>query len=125
VYALAPGALADLTPVVELAEKGVQSADNYEGLLVLGAVLHRAGRSEAAVVKLREAVKVHPEGGTTHSWLFLALALQRQGQGEEARTWLDRAVRQLDTDAGGTRKGTWVERQELALLRKEAVLRGP
>jgi hypothetical protein len=97
----------------------------YAGLNTLGAALYRAGRLEEAVQRLSEAVRTSGGDGTYADWLFLALAHQRLGHGEEARRWLDQVVRWMDradwsrpTDAGSS--PTWPVRLEAQLLCREA-----
>jgi WD40 repeat protein/tetratricopeptide (TPR) repeat protein len=119
--AMGPGALADLTPAVTLAEKaaaaGTRPNDRYNALNTLGVVLYRAGRHEEALKKLDEAVAAHSGGGTVTDWLFLAALNHRLGHPEEACTWMDRVRRwaaegQLDRLA-------WSQRVEAQLFLKE------
>jgi WD40 repeat protein/serine/threonine protein kinase/tetratricopeptide (TPR) repeat protein len=153
--ALAPDAVPDLARPVDLAEEAVANcpkdvtdihftgtivyhagrfggagaaatrARAYAGLNTLGAALCRAGRLEEAVRRLSEAVRASGGDGTYADWLFLAMAHQRLGHGEEARRWLDQAVRWMDradwsrpTDVGVS--PTWPERLEAQILRREA-----
>jgi Flp pilus assembly protein TadD len=115
--ALAPKAVADLSPVVRLAEKAVAGRPNDSGILnTLGAILYRAGRCEEAVKRLKEAIAKSPtKKGTALDWLFLALAQQKLGRTAEAKTCLARAGEFLKA------KGIpWDQRLELQVLHREA-----
>jgi Flp pilus assembly protein TadD len=82
----------------------------------LGAVLHRAAKHEEAVTELSEAVKLHPEGGLPVTYLFLAMAHHRLGQADEAKQYLDRAVKASEKN----QPVVWMNRLEWQLLRREA-----
>jgi len=98
VCALAPRAVDNLEPAVALAEKAMTAEPRHQrGLSTLGAILYRAGRSEAALEKLNQAIEVHEKDGTAWDWLFLAMAFHELGQLEDAREWQDKAVRWMDT----------------------------
>jgi Flp pilus assembly protein TadD len=115
--ALAPNAVADLKPIVRLAEKAGEGQPNDPNHLnTLGAILYRAGRYEEAVKWLKEAVAKSPaKKGVAADWLFLAMAQQKLGHTEEAKSFLTRA--------GEFKKAKdlpWTERLELQILHKEA-----
>src|SRR5262249_10994720 len=115
---VAPGAGVAPARVVALAEQAV--ASNPRGhtcLITLGAALQRAGRLTEAVQRLEEAIQVQGKGGVVEGWLFLALAHQGQGHGAEARQWLDRAIRALDTSSVPV---PWADRLVRQFLRAEA-----
>ena len=99
--ALAPDAVADREAMVRLAQKAVQAAkpddDRHNLLSTLGAVTHRAGRSDEAVKQLDEALKAETLEGDALDWLFLALAQERLGHSGEARKWLDKATAWIDS----------------------------
>jgi hypothetical protein len=114
--ALGPDALADFEPVLWALEKAIGPRPDADQLNTHGAVLYRAGRHEDAIKRLEEGIARRDKVGTPHDWLFLAMAHQRLGHVEEARKWLDRAVSALDRDTGGS----WEQRLELRLLRREA-----
>jgi serine/threonine-protein kinase len=67
------------------------------------AALHyRAGRFEQAVDLLHQSLRADARPGrAVLNWLWLALAHQRLGERQQARRWLDRAVRWLDRFATG------------------------
>jgi Flp pilus assembly protein TadD len=114
---LAPSAVADLKPVVQLAEKAAQKSPNDPNVLnTLGALLYRAGRYEEAVERLKEAITKSPmKKGSAWDWLFLAMAQQKLGQPEEARNCLAKAGEFMK--AMGT---SWDRRLELQVLHREA-----
>jgi WD40 repeat protein/tRNA A-37 threonylcarbamoyl transferase component Bud32 len=75
--------------LVELAEQAVSSDRKSAAYLeTLGAALSRAGRYDDAVERLAEAVKLHGQGGTAWTKLFLAMAHHRAGHADEARRLL-------------------------------------
>jgi WD40 repeat protein len=111
-----PDALTDFEPVVRALEKATGPKPHSDQLNTLGAVLYRAGRYADAIQHLEEGIARRDTIGTPHDWLFLALAHQRLGHVEEARKWLDKAAAALDKDPGGS----WDQRLELRLLRREA-----
>jgi WD40 repeat protein/tetratricopeptide (TPR) repeat protein len=119
---LMPGEEGELRPLLRLAEalKGVDAG-------TLGAALYRSGQADAALARLKEAVKP-PGGGTPWDWLFLALVHQRQGRPDEARVWLEKAASVLVDPARTARERPagglgppWPQRLELERLRREAV----
>jgi tetratricopeptide (TPR) repeat protein len=128
---LAPDAVADREAVVRLAESVLNEAKNDSGrrlyLQTLAAATYRAGRFEEAVKHLDAGITTHGKGGDPLDWLLVALAHQRLGHADLARTWCDKAVRWLDAstqdkpadDAFGSRIDwqTWLA---LRVLRCEA-----
>jgi tetratricopeptide (TPR) repeat protein len=119
--ALAPGAVADLEPAVQLARLAVQANPKDANILgTLGAVLHRAGQYEETVTQLNESVKLNDKDGTVYvgacDCLFLAMAHQHLGQKDEAKNWLDRAVQTMDSDP----PVSWNHQLQLQLFRREA-----
>jgi WD40 repeat protein/tetratricopeptide (TPR) repeat protein len=78
--------------LVALAERAVRADEtSWSSRENLGASLYRAGRFEDAIRTLEQAIKLHGKGGTLWMKLFLALAHQRLGQADEARTWHEQA----------------------------------
>ncbi len=127
--ALAPKALADLTPAIALAENasqgGPQSAQYAQSL---GAILYRAGRFEEAVRKLEEAELLEKKGGSNsasaYTEFFMAMAHHRLHHAAEARKRFDKARDETDKalkeHEGGSVKLLWNRRLTLTLLRHEA-----
>jgi WD40 repeat protein/Flp pilus assembly protein TadD len=117
-----PDADTDPAAMIELAQKA-RTADpkSYLCSRVLGATLMRAGRLEAALRCLDEALKSQEQAPMT--WLLMALAQHRSGHPTEARQWLDKASRWLDAPerAGQAARGylPWTERLALRHLRAE------
>jgi tetratricopeptide (TPR) repeat protein len=122
---LAPGALADMTWVVQLAE-GVAArqpkAPRHHH--TLGALLYRAGRYREALERLQVAARLRGSNDHVHDQLFLALTYRALHNAPEARRHLDRAEQLLarttpeNAEAGGS--AAWDARLELQLLRREA-----
>lgn len=110
---LLPDALADLKPLVTLAEEIRPNKDKKQLDRALGQALYRAGRFEEAAQQLKD--------GTGRDGLFLAMSLQRSNRAGEARTTLDKVLGALpaeNTPAAG--RLPWFERLELKILRQEA-----
>jgi tetratricopeptide (TPR) repeat protein len=98
------------TPV-KLAEKTLKDAPeaiaeqgNDDGL-TLGAALYRAGRFVEAVERLKqtnstwEQAKIKPAMySPAYCWFFLAMAHHRLGHGEEARQWLNKAIKGMEQE---------------------------
>ena len=126
-----PDAVADRDAVVRLAEQEAKMAGNGEFrhpyLRTLAAATYRAGRCADALQHLDATIKARSKGGNALDWLYLALIHHRLGHADEARTWLDKAVRWIDAstpakpadDAFGARIDwqTWLA---LRVLRREA-----
>ncbi|MBW3540206.1 MAG: tetratricopeptide repeat protein [Planctomycetes bacterium] len=130
--ALAPKAVADLSPVVALAEEAAsKKPDDPFVQNTLGAVLYRAGRFQQAVDALHEADRLlqKPKAGLNSSpadnWYFLAMAYHRLEDRDEAQNWLDKAnewtdrlLQQQESETAGP--VVWNRRLTLELLRQEA-----
>jgi Flp pilus assembly protein TadD len=116
VCAVGPDAVTDFEPLVQRLMAVLGPTPDPNLLNTLGALLYRAGRFGEAVRRLDESIARRDKVGTVQDFLFLAMAHQRLGNGEEARKWLDKSLRALQQDAGGS----WEQRLELALLRREA-----
>ena len=123
---LGPGATEDLTQPLRLAEKAVAGKPTNDYLNTLGIALYRAGQFEPAIQRLNEAIRVHGKEGTAADWLFLAMAHHRLGKADEARKWLDKAGRWIDTaqearSTESTGSGQpWNQRLVIELFRREA-----
>jgi tetratricopeptide (TPR) repeat protein len=125
---LAPGAVTDPSRLVQLATKAVEGDPrNHTYLNTLGCALYRAGQYREAIRYLNEAMKAHGQAGVAQDWLFLAMAHQRLGEGEEAKNWLSKAVAWIEQagkerakKAGESSALSWSQRLELGILRAEA-----
>jgi tetratricopeptide (TPR) repeat protein len=115
--ALAPEALADLKPAVDLARFAVRVQATSAALRnTLGAILHRSGQHKEAIAELNAAIQLDPGGGGPADFLFLALAHHALGKPDEARKWLERARQALQKSP----PAYWTDQVELRLLRREA-----
>jgi tetratricopeptide (TPR) repeat protein len=131
---LAPDAMKDLHQPVQIAERAVRAdPKNISHTTTLGASLHRAGRFAEALKQLKEASAAGERGESgspgispAYTWFFLAMANYRLGQAEEARKWLDKAVKQMEQETQNTGV-LWNRRLTLHLFRREAenLLHGP
>jgi tetratricopeptide (TPR) repeat protein len=127
---LAPDAVTDWQPVVQLAEKAL-TADpaNCSKINTLGGLLYRAGRFQEAAKRLTEAEAAfkstkNVKGTVLYAWLFQAMTEQRLGHGAEASRWLKKAVEDIDQPpperADDVAANGWNRRLTLQLLRREA-----
>jgi WD40 repeat protein/Flp pilus assembly protein TadD len=126
-FALAPLPLVDLTQPLQWSEKTVAGRPKDPVYLnTLGALYYRAGQFEDAILRLKEAIQAHGQGGTALDWLFLSMAYHRQKQPAEARKWLDQAVQWIEkqnaAEVEDSTSTPWTTQVELKLLRKEAEL---
>jgi tetratricopeptide (TPR) repeat protein len=115
--AVAPEAIADLKPAMDLARIVVQlNGSNAIGRNTLGSILYRAGQYQEAVKELNEAIKLGGTGGSDLNYVFLAMAQHRLGQTDEARKSLAQAVDAVEKNP----PTEWVYRLTWQLLRREA-----
>jgi WD40 repeat protein len=105
---LRPDAVADIAPLVRLAEKAAGKGRAAD-LETLGAALYRAGRYADAVKRLG-----HGTGGSIEAQFLLALAHHRLGAADKARQCLAGAVK------GAATAPSWQEQIRWKLLRAEA-----
>jgi serine/threonine-protein kinase len=124
---LAGESVADLEQPVRLAEAALRQNPAADGSsAALGAALCRAGRFCEALPRLRDADAEAQQTLTKQTlyspayvWFFLAVTHHRLGQGEEARAWLDKAIRWTEQE-NLDRGLPWTRRVTLRLLRREA-----
>jgi serine/threonine-protein kinase len=95
---LAPDAVAEPSLPGRLSEKELRTyANQFWTLTEQGALAYRAGRFQQAVPLFERSLRADPAPGrAVLNWLWLALAHQRLGKGEEARRWLGEAQAWLD-----------------------------
>jgi tetratricopeptide (TPR) repeat protein len=125
---LAPDAVADWRPVVQLAEKAVAADPKNTGkLLALGAMLYRAGRYQEAAKRLAEAEAAFsetqdPRTSPVYTRLFQTMTLHRLGRSDEAQQQLRKAVNDIDQPSAEMKiaNAAWNRRLTLRLLRQEA-----
>jgi tetratricopeptide (TPR) repeat protein len=130
--ALAPDAVEDFNPAIELGRKRL-GADQGDVVAhkTLGAILYRAGCFPEAVEHLGAADRLMAENDKkawswpAELWYFLALAHQSSGNGDEAKAWLrkaaastDQVLAEPDGDTGAA--VPWNRRLILKRLRAEA-----
>ena len=138
--AIGPLSRKHLGQALSLIRRAVElSPATYEYRNTLGATLYRAGEYEDAIKELEESMRIltatasgtaakpdtKEESATimAYDWLFLAMAHQRLGRIEEARTWLRKATRSMEqTEYERSLEAAfwWSNRLELQLLRQEA-----
>jgi tetratricopeptide (TPR) repeat protein len=91
----------------------------------LGAAHYRAGSWEEGRTALERSMQLRG-GGDGFDWFFLAMTCQRLGRPDEAKQWLDKAVRWSEqpppaaTDNPLLKQQREVLRREAELLRREA-----
>src|SRR4051812_45462419 len=127
ICSIAPDAVADFGPVLEVADTLVAQGRTWHHLYARGPAYYRAGQYEAAVRHLDEARKVHPQDGNAYTWLFLAMAHQRLGQTERAREWLAKSLEWIEQAMKGKIQDPffasplpWHESFQLRVLSREA-----
>jgi tetratricopeptide (TPR) repeat protein len=107
----APDALPDMARLLPLAELAAKDKTN---LRLVGAVLYRAGRYEAAIQKLDEAARNSPPRAWDH--LFQAMGHSRLGHADKARDYAKKALAEIQTATY-----EWPENEEVKYLSREAV----
>jgi serine/threonine protein kinase/tetratricopeptide (TPR) repeat protein len=111
--------------VVSLAKKEQDSPPTGRELFTLGLALHRAGRSDQAVTILKEASEHDNDWESPWvSWPALALAHNRVGHYDEARSWLEKCDQRnqevLGSGSGALPVFDWREWIEFSVLDREA-----
>src|SRR5262249_9230095 len=127
---LAPDAVADWTKALRFAEHAyADNGKNYDRINHLGAVLYRAGRFQEAAQRLTEAEAVFqqtpsPLTSIVYNWFYQAMTQHQLGNSQEAASWLQKAVQEIDEPSPQTAQNplnrTWNRRLTLQLLRREA-----
>jgi serine/threonine protein kinase/tetratricopeptide (TPR) repeat protein len=100
---LSPVADKEAGRLTALAEKALSAGPKMAWYLhTLGLAHYRAGRSDEAVRRLEESLRIAPEWSARPvNWLVLALSHQRLGHAAEAREWLTRATQASDNQPLG------------------------
>jgi WD40 repeat protein/tetratricopeptide (TPR) repeat protein len=106
--------------VLALGQSLARQPGNAILLSLQGRALYRAGRYDAAVRRLNEAIRAAGPGGHVEEWLFLAMAHHRLGHGKDARSYLHKAVTLIDKETGGLKSWAWQNRLGIRVLRREA-----
>jgi hypothetical protein len=128
VCTLAPNSADDPERPGRLSQVELQGSKNEFWSLTEQAALHvRAGRVQEAAPLLEGSLRIDGRPArAVLSWLWLALATQKQGKATEARRWLGKAANWLDQQGGqmphetnfmGTHLHNWLEAH---ILRREA-----
>jgi tetratricopeptide (TPR) repeat protein len=130
ILVLAPQDVSEPAQAVALVEKAVAVHPREAWYRhTLAVACYRAGRFALAVEHAEKSMKNDPAwGGHVVNWLVLALGQQRQGQEDEARRWLDKAVQWIEqapkaNPAGATGRlpvPSLNDHLEVLLLRREA-----
>lgn len=120
ICAIAPGAVSDYLPIVEMARKPLLAghSDNSTFNVTLGAILVRAGKYQEARTTL-ESVETSNQISLSPAYrdYFHALACHALGDKMSARKSLESATKQTDLELAGNT--SWVREQTLGLLRAE------
>jgi tetratricopeptide (TPR) repeat protein len=91
-----------------------------------GALLFRAGRLKEAAEELEAAIRLLGNDGEVVDRLFLAMVYARQGRGDEALRWLEKAIRQIEAERAREVSGeretrqTWEDQAEREILKRQA-----
>jgi tetratricopeptide (TPR) repeat protein len=119
-----PDAVQDLDQLVKLAEIEFSSRPSVFSTLTFGAALYRAGRFAESIEQFNKANADWAPGANLYSpsaaWFFLAMAHQRLDHGEEARKWLDEAIKREEQEKQNPKyKDLWLSRLAAPLLHRE------
>ncbi len=105
--------------ITRLVELGMSSVNKEPGCAACceayGAALYRAGKYREAAAELHTAVTKSGGQGSVWQQTFLAMAHHRLGHDKEARDWLIKAARQIDS----VKKPGWGSRAEPYYLRRQ------
>jgi eukaryotic-like serine/threonine-protein kinase len=125
---LAPDSVGDLAPVARASAAELRSSPSaFWSLTEQGALCYRKGRAQDAVALFGKSLAAETRSGAAVlNWLWLALAHEKLGATDKARSYLDRAGGWLDSlggelpanaDALGLHRHNWLEAH---VLRQEA-----
>jgi len=121
--ALAPGAMQDYSPVIELAKRAeaISKVPPYH----LAALRYRAGEfGEASDILLKLTEVENPNSSPAYVWYFLSMAEHQLGNEEQSNGWFEKATeftaQQLADERDGTLSIPWNRRATLRLLDAEA-----
>jgi Flp pilus assembly protein TadD len=125
---LEPDALDDLSLLRRLTEAVTRTPTTAFPLYILGLAHFRTGLYEQAIQDLTAAMKAEPQWHShALTQLVLAMAHQRLGNAEEARSWLQKAGDTRGDKARGVKPGQvigtaapWWDRGDFQILRREA-----
>ncbi len=88
--------LRDATRAMQLAREALRLGEQV-GMVwnTLGVAQYRAGESKAAIKSLEKSITLR-DGGDAFDWFFLAMAHERLGHKDQARTWYGQAAAWMD-----------------------------
>jgi tetratricopeptide (TPR) repeat protein/tRNA A-37 threonylcarbamoyl transferase component Bud32 len=92
-------AMRDLERAVTLARRSIELQPTDATWNTLGVALYYSGDLSGSIDALRESVRLQGAGNVV-DWLFLAMAHKRLGNAGEARSWYDRALGLMNSQAG-------------------------
>jgi tetratricopeptide (TPR) repeat protein len=102
ILTLAPHDAAEPTQALQWAQQAVTSDPNPWNHHTLAVAHYRSGQFEQTVEHCQTSLKIGDHwGGDVLNWLLLAMAQERLGNADEARHWLDKAVRWIDEASEG------------------------
>jgi tetratricopeptide (TPR) repeat protein len=127
---LAPGALDDWNPAIDLARRAVAAQpESLQLQNTLGTILSRAGQHDEAIRILSDVAEKLPAADASstiepaYTWFALARAQAAAGHVDEAKSWLDKAFAAAETSLLQTKSATeplaWNRRLSLELMAAE------
>jgi eukaryotic-like serine/threonine-protein kinase len=109
--------LRDLNEAERLMAGVVEAAPRICGYWnTLGVVHYRKGHWREAAQALEKSTSLHPQGGDSFDWFFLAMAHYRLGDKERAHTWYKKAIAWMETNQQGLEELTRFRAEAAALL---------
>jgi tetratricopeptide (TPR) repeat protein len=112
--------LRDLNEAERLMAGVVEAAPRICGYWnTLGVVHYRKGHWREAAQALEKSTSLHPQGGDSFDWFFLAMAHYRMGDKERAHSWYQKAVTWMETNQQGLEELTRFRAEAAALLGME------
>ena len=82
----------------------------------LGVVHYRRGHWREAAEALEKSTSLHPQGGDSFDWFFLAMAHYRLGDKERAHAWYRKAITWMETNQQGLEELRHFRAEAAALL---------
>jgi eukaryotic-like serine/threonine-protein kinase len=109
-----------LAALVEMPDGADRNSLRHDYLNTQGSLFVRAGRYQAGIDRLNDAMRAAGGDGTVHDWIFLAIASHHLNRPDEATAWLARARRWKPATATS---GFWAHVEvEVILAEAEALL---
>jgi serine/threonine protein kinase/Flp pilus assembly protein TadD len=129
ILSLAPHDVREPAQALQWAQQAATADPTPWKLHTLAVAHYRAGQFEQTVEHCQTSLRIGDNwGGDVLNWLLLAMAHERLGNADEARHWLDKAVKWIDLATEGKPKEaryylplpSACDRQEVQLLLREA-----